>query len=92
MVIDMNETRLGSLEQLQAFVQATAQVQFSPAEAEDARYAHIEAVLKRFGYAPGWENWIKEDDISGLKVWASHFNAFTPLLVYVYEIDKGAAC
>src|SRR3989304_6035625 len=50
MVIDMNETRLGSLEQLQAFVQATAQVQFSPAEGEDARYAHIEAVLKRFGY------------------------------------------
>ena len=25
-------------------------MQFSPAEGEDARYAHIEAVLKRFGY------------------------------------------
>jgi transposase InsO family protein len=50
MVIDMNETRLGSLEQLQAFLGATAQVQFSPSEGEDARYAHMEAVLKRFGY------------------------------------------
>jgi hypothetical protein len=50
MVIDMNETRLGTLEQLQAFVQATAQVEFAPAEGEEARYAHIEAVLKRLGY------------------------------------------
>lgn len=50
MVIDMNETRLCSLEQLQAFVEATAQVQFAPAEGEDVRYAHLEAVLKRFGY------------------------------------------
>ena len=50
MVIDMNETRLCSLEQLQAFLEATAEVQFSPSAGEDARYAHIEAVLKRFGY------------------------------------------
>src|SRR3990170_2825033 len=50
MVIDMNETRLCSLEQLQAFVQATEQVQFLPCEGEDARYPHIEAVLKRLGY------------------------------------------
>ena len=50
MVIDMNETRLCSLEQLQAFVEATAQAQFLPSEGEDARYAHIEAVLKRLGY------------------------------------------
>src|SRR3990167_6812054 len=50
MVIDMNETRLCSLEQLQAFVDATAEVRFLPSEGEDARYAHIEAVLKRFGY------------------------------------------
>jgi hypothetical protein len=49
MVIDMNETRLCSLEQLQAFLDATAQVQFLPCEGEDARYAHIEAVLKRLG-------------------------------------------
>jgi hypothetical protein len=45
MVIDMNETRLCSLEQLQAFLEATAEVRFSPSEGEDARYAHIEAGL-----------------------------------------------
>lgn len=50
MVIDMNETRLCSLDQLQAFLDATAEVRFLPSEGEDARYAHIEAVLKRFGY------------------------------------------
>ena len=50
MVIDMNETRLCSLEQLQAFLDATAEVQFLPSEGEDARYAHIEAVLARVGY------------------------------------------
>ncbi len=33
-----------------------------------------------------WENWIKTDDISGLKLWSSHFNSFTPLLVYPYHI------
>ena len=37
MVIDMNETRLCSLEQLQAFLGATVQVHFSPSEGEDAR-------------------------------------------------------
>ncbi|OGA52756.1 MAG: hypothetical protein A3G24_27015 [Betaproteobacteria bacterium RIFCSPLOWO2_12_FULL_62_13] len=50
MVIDMNETRLCSLEQLRDFLDATAEVQFLPAEGEDARYAHLEAVLERFGY------------------------------------------
>jgi transposase InsO family protein len=50
MVIDMNETRLCSLEQLQAFLEATAEVRFLPFEGEDSRYAHIEAVLRRFGY------------------------------------------
>lgn len=43
---------------------------------------------KQFPYDPAnyWENWISDDDISGLKLWATHFNAFTPLLVYVYDI------
>ena len=50
MVIDMNETRLCSLEQLQAFLDATAEVQFLPCEGDDGRYAHIEVVLRRFGY------------------------------------------
>ncbi len=46
----MNETRLCSLEQLQAFLDATAEVQFLPCEGDDGRYAHLEAVLRRFGY------------------------------------------
>lgn len=50
MVIDMNETRVCSLEQLQAFLDGTAQVQFLPFEGDDTRYAHIEAALRRFGY------------------------------------------
>lgn len=37
-----------------------------------------------------WENWIKEDDISGLKLWSSHFNAFTPLLVYPYLLTNNS--
>ena len=44
-----------------------------------------------YGYGESWENWIKDDDISGLKVWASHFNAFTPLLVFVYHLRGHAA-
>lgn len=41
---------------------------------------------KQFPYGKSgfWENWIREDDIFGLKIWAAHFNAFTPLLVYPY--------
>jgi hypothetical protein len=44
-----------------------------------------------YGFGETWENWIKEDDISGLKVWASHFNAFIPLLVFVYELKGESA-
>jgi hypothetical protein len=58
MVIDMNETRLCSLEQLQAFVDATAEVRFLPCEGEDARYAHIEAVLKHLGYRRLGRKWV----------------------------------
>ena len=46
---------------------------------------------KQFPYGKNgfWENWIKTDDISGLKLWAAHFNAFIPLLVYPYLVmDK----
>jgi hypothetical protein len=45
---------------------------------------------KSFPYREGgfWENWIKIDDVSGLKLWSSHFNAFCPLLVYPYHIKK----
>ena len=41
---------------------------------------------KKFPYGKTgfWENWIKTEDISGLKLWATHFNAFIPLIVYPY--------
>lgn len=41
---------------------------------------------KQFPYGKSgfWENWIRTDDISGLKLWAAHFNAFIPLLAYPY--------
>ncbi len=57
MVIDMNETRLCSLEQLKAFLDGTAGVQFRPFEGDDARYAHIKVVLGRLAYA-----WLKRGD------------------------------
>ena len=42
-----------------------------------------------YGRSSFWENWIKTDDITGLKLWATHFNAFIPLLVYPYLLmDK----
>ena len=40
-----------------------------------------------YGQSGSWENWIRTTDISGLKLWASHFNAFTPLLVYPYLLS-----
>ncbi|MGH8583035.1 MAG: hypothetical protein ACREWG_09670 [Gammaproteobacteria bacterium] len=52
MVIDMNETRLCALEQLKAFLEGTTDVGFQPAGDDAGRYAHLQAVLKRFGYPP----------------------------------------
>jgi len=48
---------------------------------------------KQFSYGihrSGWENWIRPDDISGLKLWANHFNAFTPVLVYTYLLSDAS--
>lgn len=50
---------------------------------------------KKFSYgktgkAGSWENWIRPDDISGLKLWANHFNAFVPLLVYPYLLSDAS--
>jgi len=51
MVIDMNEAKLTTLEQVRAFLAGTAEVGFCvPEVGEDGRYAHIAAVLSRFGY------------------------------------------
>jgi transposase InsO family protein len=50
MVIDMNETKLTTLEHLQQFLAGTTDVAFTPAQ-DDERYAHIAEVLRRFQYA-----------------------------------------
>jgi hypothetical protein len=54
MVIDMEETRLRTIEQLQQFLSATASVAFTASgvdgEAENQRYEHISRVLMRFDY------------------------------------------
>jgi len=50
MVIDMNEAKLATLEQVRAFLTGTVVVAFSAAGPDDDRYLHIGEVLKRFGY------------------------------------------
>jgi hypothetical protein len=50
MVIDMNETKLTTLAQLEAFVAGTAAVVFQAKAGEDNRYRHIGEVLRRFCY------------------------------------------
>jgi hypothetical protein len=50
MVIDMNETKLTTLEQVRMFLAGTAEIGFCvTGEGEDGRYRHIAGVLKRFG-------------------------------------------
>ncbi|HNC81377.1 MAG TPA: hypothetical protein PLP92_17745 [Rhodocyclaceae bacterium] len=50
MVIDMNEKRLVTLEQLKVFLAATEEVEFRGCGADEDRYGQIEEVLKRFAY------------------------------------------
>ena len=51
MVIDMNETKLTTLEQLRAFLAGTDEVRFcATGKGADERYRHIAGVLARFGY------------------------------------------
>lgn len=35
-----------------------------------------------------WDNWISIDDLSGLRIWGNHFNAFIPLLVIPYNLQN----
>jgi len=50
-VIDMNETKLTTLEQVRAFLAGTVEVGFCvTGKGEDARYRHIAGVLARLGY------------------------------------------
>jgi transposase InsO family protein len=50
MVIDMNEAKLTTLEQVRAFLVGTKAVEFSACGKDGDRYAHIAGVLHRFGY------------------------------------------
>jgi len=51
MVIDMDESRLVTIEQIEQFLAGSAQVGFSAHGNDEERYAHISRVLKRFDYA-----------------------------------------
>jgi transposase InsO family protein len=50
MVINMNETRLSTIEQIEQFLSASATIEFTKAGSDGERYAHISRVLKRFDY------------------------------------------
>ena len=52
MVINMNETQLCTIEQIEQFLIGSAQIEFSTSGDDNERYAHISRVLKRFDY-PG---------------------------------------
>ena len=50
MVIDMNDAKLKTLGQVKAFLDGSGGVEFGPVGDDQARYAHIGAVLRRFDY------------------------------------------
>jgi hypothetical protein len=50
MVINMNEERLGTIEQIEQFLSASAPIEFSASGGDSERYGHISRVLKRFDY------------------------------------------
>ena len=50
MVINMDESRPRTIEQIEQFLGASALVAFSPPAGDSERYEHISRVLKRFDY------------------------------------------
>ena len=50
MVIHMNEARLTTIEQIEAFLSASISIEFSAAGGDSERYVHISRVLTRFDY------------------------------------------
>lgn len=50
MVIDMNEAKLETIEQIREFLAGTADVQFALSTDEAARHAFVASVLQRFSY------------------------------------------
>lgn len=51
MIIDMNDSKLTTLDQIQAFLAGTSEVAFAAREGHATRYGFIREVLWRFGYA-----------------------------------------
>jgi transposase InsO family protein len=51
MVIDMNESKIRTVEQVRQFLQGTLDVEFLPHGDDGARYAHVADVVRRLGYA-----------------------------------------
>jgi hypothetical protein len=49
MVINMNKTRLCTIEQVQQFLARSQEIAFGGASGDEERYGHISRVLKRFG-------------------------------------------
>ena len=50
MVINMDETQLCTIEQIEAFLRGSASIKFLAVGDDTERYAHISRVLKRFDY------------------------------------------
>jgi hypothetical protein len=50
MVINMNEERIDTIEQVEQFLGASARIEFSGTGNDSERYGHISRVLKRFDY------------------------------------------
>jgi hypothetical protein len=50
MVINMNEERIDTIEQIEQFLDASASIEFSASGDDSERYGHISRVLKRFDY------------------------------------------
>ena len=50
MVINMNETQLRTIGQVEQFLSASKSIEFSAAGDDSERYRHISRVLKRFDY------------------------------------------
>ena len=50
MVINMDESQLSTIEQIEEFLSASTQVEFSAHSGDAERYAHISRVLRRFDY------------------------------------------
>jgi hypothetical protein len=59
MVINMDETKLRTIAQLQEFLAATSEVKFTLAAGagDTERYQHISRVLKRFDYCGCTTRW-----------------------------------